>query len=149
MLLYHYTSLDNLQQILDDKRIKTSPSNLLKPINPHLINGKFIDETDTHKPVVWFTSLLDFEKARACGLTGSIVDKTEAAICINSLEAKKWAIWATQNNIDKSWFKALKASAPMWETFYIVEHDILFDENTKIVLRPDIMENFKQDKNNT
>ena len=146
MFLYHYTCLEHLQQILAENCIKTSPSNLLRPKNPRMVNGSLVDITDSYKPVVWFTSLLDFEKASQAGLSGSNVDKTEAAICVNLLDAKKWTIWAKNNNIEKSWFNALKESAPLWDSFYIVEHNIPIDKNTKIIFRPDIMEEFNKQK---
>ena len=142
MKLYHYTSLNKLKKILNDKCIKTSPSNLLKPINPKIIDGVLKDKTDNYKPVVWFSNVFDFSRAKKMGLTASAEDKTEAAIIIDANDAQKWAVWATNNNIDKSWFYALKTTAPEWKSFYIIEHYVIITEETKIVFRPDIMKLF-------
>ena len=141
--LYHYTSLYHLQQILADGEIKTAPSNLLKPVNPKIVNGCLCDETDTYKPVVWLTSVLDFYQAEKVGLSGSVLDKTEAVIQITTTPLQmfyKWEKWAQQNKIDKNWFEALKNTAPGWEDFYVTETPIKIDDNCKIIFRPDIME---------
>lgn len=142
MKLYHYTSLEHLQQILNAGQINLTASNLLKPKAPHFKNGSFVDETDRYKPVVWFSSLLDFKKATDCGLYDT---KTEAAIQIDSPGKplfRKWDNWARENNIEKEWFDALKKSAPLWRTFYITEKPVKIDENTRIVFRPDIQDSF-------
>lgn len=139
MLLYHYTSIENLKSILQCGEIKLTASNLLKPVNPEIINGRLTDETDKYMPVVWFTDLLDFDRANACGLYGSAADKTEAAIVINAdKDFYKWDVWAEKNNIDAAWFNALKKAAPLWETFYITEHPAKITETARIILRPDI-----------
>ena len=143
MELYHYTSCENLQKILDSNQIKLTASNLLKPVKPQLINGTFADITDNYKPVVWFSSLLDFRKAVQAGLT---IEKTEAAIQIELPPLQKfykWTDWAEQNNIDKAWYKRLKETAPLWETFYITEYPIKITDKARIIFRPDIMANFK------
>lgn len=140
--LYHYTSLYHLQQILTDGEIKTSPSNLLKPVNPRIVNGCLCDETDIYKPVVWLTSVFDFNQAEKVGLSGSIFDKTEVAIQITTTLQGfyKWEKWAQQNQIDKNWFAALKKTAPGWKDFYVAESPIKIDDNCNIIFRPDIME---------
>ena len=142
MLLYHYTSLVQLQSILADKEIHLTASNLLKPIAPHYIRlpsgiKSFVDETDSYKPVVWFTSSPDFDTAINCGLGKR---KTEAAIVVNSTsqEFEKWVYWAELNRIQRSWFNSLKRAAPLYETFYITEQPVPITDETRIVYRPDI-----------
>lgn len=138
MRLYHYTSLKLFQSILDDRVIKLTASNLLKPINPHIVNRCFIDETDIYKPVVWASSLIDFDEAEKMGIPKF---KTEVAIEIDSASIQffhKWSEWAEENNIDQMWFNALKITAPQWETFYVSEKPIVIDDHTKIKLRSDI-----------
>ena len=148
MTLYHYTSLELLRQILNDKEIKLSPSNLLKPVNPKIINGELVDETDSYKPVVWLTSVSDFNKVvNTTGLEGSITDKTEAAIVIetNPIQAfYKWDTWALKNGIDTEWFKALKKTASGWNDFYITETPIKIDKRCNIIFRPDIYDKLQK-----
>lgn len=148
LTLYHYTSTAHLQQILTDREIKLTCSNLLPPKNPRIVNGNVVSDTDNYKPVVWFSSVLDFNAAAFCGLAGSIVDKTEAAIMVvirPPMIAHKRAEWATANDIETEWFNRLKATAPAWETFYITEYPVKFDENTRIIFRPDIAAELKYD----
>jgi len=142
MTLYHYTSISHLRQILEDGEIHLTASNLLKPIAPHIVNGNFVDETDSYKPVVWFTSMLDFSKAKGAGLEGSALDKTEAAIAVDlqSQNFVKWETWAKRNRIKTSWFNALKRTAPLWETFYVTESPVKITDETRIIFRPDILE---------
>lgn len=148
LTLYHYTSTMHLKQILADEEIKLTSSNLLPPINLRIVNGCAVSDTDSYKPVVWFSSVLDFNAAALCGLAGSIVDKTEVAIMVvirPPMIAHKWAEWAATNNIDKEWFDKLKATAPAWKTFYITESPVKFDDNTRIIFRPDIGAQLKFD----
>lgn len=151
MKLYHYTSIEHLEQILDDGKIRLSPSNLLRPINPHIVHGELVDETDKYKPVVWFTSVLDFDKAREAGLAGSAVDKTEVAIVIEPtpLEMRcmfhKWDKWAMANYIEGAWFRALKKVAPQWQSFYVTEHPVMISNDTGIIFRPDIFTALRKD----
>ena len=143
MKLYHYTSIENLRAILSDNEIKTCPSNLLRPVAPKLINGTLTDETDSYKPVVWFTSLLDFDSAaNYLGLAGSATDKTEAAIEIETALRPfcKWETWALKNGIDQEWFKALKKTASGWTDFYVIETPVRITEDCRIIFRPDIAE---------
>lgn len=140
MKLYHYTSLRHLEKILNDGTLQTTASNLLKPVCPHIENGQLVDVTDSYKPVVWFTSVLDFEKARYCGLTGSVLDKTEVAIEVTPTALQrfyKWTEWAEQNNIDKAWYENLKSTAPLWDSFYVIEAPVGIRQ-AKIIYRPDI-----------
>lgn len=141
MKLYHYTSLEALDKIIEDGEIKLTASNLLRPINPRIVNGVCVDETDSYKPVVWFSSLLDFGKAHLNGLTGSSIDKTQAAIQIETgiLMFHKWDEWAKRNHIENEWFNSLKATAPLWQTFYISESPVKITPTTGIIIRPDIL----------
>lgn len=142
MNLYHYTSLDHLQQILSDKKLKLTQSNLLRPVNPRIENGTIVSDTDYYKPVVWFSSVLNFDKAKDCGLSGSFQDKTEAVIVIKSSKQPfyKWSEWAKKNGIEKQWFNDLKKTAPLWNSFYITELPVKIDNDTGIIFRPDIAE---------
>ncbi len=143
MTLYHYTSLYHLQKILDTGYLKLTPSGLLKPVAPRIVNGNFVDETDNYKPVVWLTDTLDFETANNNGLSGGIFDKTEVAIVIENAtfkDFKYWVRWAKDNRMDKSWFKALTSTAPNFQNWYISEKPIPINESVKIIYRPDILE---------
>lgn len=141
MNLYHYTSCYHLNQILKDKVIKTAPSNLLKPVNPQIKNGSLIDDaTDDYKPVVWFTTVSDFNTAIQAGLNKW---KTEVAIIIEApilQNFMKWETWAINNKIDEQWFATLKETAPIWATFYISENPVTITDDIKIVFRPDVYE---------
>jgi hypothetical protein len=133
----------HLEKILNDGVIKTTSSNLLRPKNPYIENGAVRDVTDSYKPVVWLSSILDFDKANGCGLSGSVVDKTQVAIAVEPKLPEvfhKWTEWAEKNNIEKTWYEELKRTAPLWDTFYVVEHPIKLTEETGIIFRPDIYE---------
>ena len=142
MKLYHYTSLERLDQILADGELKLTRSNLVEPKSPHLDikNRRVVDETDNIKPVVWFTSSLDFDKAALVGFSGSAMGKTEVAIQIETgiQVFHKWDKWAISNGIEETWFQALKKTAPLWDTFYICEHPVKIDDYTMLCFRPDI-----------
>ena len=146
MTYYHYTSLDHLREILDEKRIDLTASNLLRPVAPRIVNGTFADPaTDNVKPVVWLASNLDFDVAINNGLP---YEKTEAVIAIQANRAIsiiKWDKWAVANGIEKSWFNALKQTAQNWDNFYISEAPIPITETTGIIFRPDIMKQFNEE----
>ena len=147
MRLYHYTSLYSLQKILKDGVLKTTCSNLLKPIKPHFKDGALVDITDSYKPVIWFTTVSDFQKAKGCGIIGGAYDKTEVAIAVEITAQKfyKWTEWAKRNNIEKTWFEALKQTAPLWNTFYVTEKPIIIHpDNPEIIFRPDMYEELKK-----
>ena len=144
MILYHYTSLYHLEMILKDGYLKLTNSNLIEPKDAHIENGNVVSSTDSYKPVVWFSSLFDFDKAGDCGLSGSIVDKTEVAIHIDTADFPlfpfyKWTDWAIKNNIEKAWFETLKRTAPLWDTFYVCESKIALPKKECIIIRPDMM----------
>ena len=148
MILYHYTSLENLEKIISDGYLKLTASNLLEPKNPKVENGILVDVTDSFKPVVWFSDDLDFDRAIDNGLKGSRSDKTAVAIAIcnaNTRLFKRWDKWAKENNIKDSWFRTLKWTAPNWRTFYISELTVyLNDWKTEIIYRPDVIEKLKR-----
>lgn len=48
MKLYHITNIFHLGEILSDKEIKLTDSNLLTPTSPYK------DATSLYKPVAWF-----------------------------------------------------------------------------------------------
>ena len=138
MKLYHYTNIDHLFQILKDGEIKVTRSNIVRPINPQVVNGKFIDQTDNIKPVVWFSSLEDFEAAKFSGMGAH---KTEVAIQVDTMglqQFHKWDKWAIANGIDDKWFAILKRTAPAWEHFYITEAPVKITDSVRIIPRPDL-----------
>ncbi len=145
MKLYHYTSCEHLQRILEDREIKLTASNLMKPVRPYVYNGSCCDVTDSYKPVVWFTTLLDFKRAQDCGLIGSSQDKTAAVIVVEATPEKfrRWDSWAEENSIDDEWYSILKSVSPEWNTFYITEEPVRITEATQIIFRPDVMQVLK------
>ncbi len=151
MMLYHFTSRWHLQQILKDGYLKLTPSNLKEPYDLQIINGKAISSTDNIKPVVWLTTVEEFEKAANCGISGASVDKTEARIEIDTskypLQAfYKWDKWAIKNGTDIQWFELLKKTAPEWKTFYVSEHPIkILNSYPCISFRPDIFKELASD----
>lgn len=148
MKLYHYTCIEHLHGILKDGEIKTTRSNLKEIVAPCIVNGIVTDPTDNYKPVVWFSSELDFDSAIKNGLDGSALDKTEVAIQIDTSGPQlffKWDEWAIRNGIDKEWFGALKKTAPQWSYFYVTEHPVkITDNNARIIFRPDIAQRLAQ-----
>ena len=146
MPLYHYTSIYQLKLILDAKQIDLCPSNLLQPVDWYLVkddNGitTVADETDDHKPVIWFTNFLNFKRALKSGLNEP---KTECAIMVENPDPAifvKWDKWAIANGIEKKWFNALKRTTPEWPSFYVTEKPVIIrNEGIKIIFRPDIRE---------
>lgn len=145
MKLYHYTSTDHLRLILSDGKLKLTASNLEPPKNLHLIMQEdgipsFVADNDNYKPVVWFTSELNFDNAIKNGLSKR---KTEVAICINDAKPprfRKWLKWAQENHIEKKQFDSLTKSATNYKTWYISEAEVPIDENVEIIFRPDIFE---------
>lgn len=146
LTLYHYTSIYHLRQILEDQEIKRTCSNLIPPKNPRIENNALVSDNDNYKPVVWFTSVLDFSKAALCGVDGGLMDKTQVAIAVDvqpPLIAYKWDEWAIANGTDKEWFEAIKETAPQWHTFYVTESPVKLGNNTGVIFRPDIFEKVK------
>ncbi len=144
--LYHYTNLAHLQEIIKDKKLKLSPSNLLKPVKPHFENGSFVDETDSYKPVVWFTSELlsgnqSYKMAKNNGLT---FEKTQGVIIVPTsmlgFTYAKWDEWAIANGIDRKWFQNLKDTAPGWKNFYISEKEVPITDEVQLHLSEAAME---------
>ena len=145
MTLYHYTSLDHLQLILNSKKLELTASNLRPPVNPRWEMGKngiikFVSDNDDYKPVVWFSSELDFDNATKNGLYDR---KTEVAIVISNAKPpmfRKWIKWVHENGIDSEWYKLLIKTAPNYKTWYICEQEIPINDNVGIIFRPDIYE---------
>ena len=129
--LYHFTSIENLREILNTGIIKLCPSNLLKPINPHIVNDCLLDETDQVKPVVWFSNDGSFEHAVGNGLS---LEKTQAVIVVptSAVCFTKWDEWAVSNHIDCEWFEVLKNTALNWESFYVSELAVPITEEIRI-----------------
>ena len=146
--LYHYTSIEHLQEILSDGVIKRTCSNLAFPTNCRIEEGCVVSDTDHIKPVVWFTDKqLDVtDNGKGLGIYGGIMDKTACAIVLQNPTPNKyikWSDWAIKNHIDPEWFDALKSSAPYWDSFYICEKPVKIDHNVKIIIRSDILEELK------
>ena len=152
MKLYHYTCQFHLDEILHDGFLKLTRSNLMQPIAPYVADGVFRDATDNIKPVVWFSSELNFKNAVNNGLDNDFIndplyDKTAIAIVIdtdNNGVYEKWEPWALKNGIDRQWLKVLKQTAPNWRTFYISEKPVKIDSNTEILYKKDFLDCGKQ-----
>lgn len=145
MTLFHFTSLEALGGILADQQIKTTCSNLLRPVAPRLIGGNVVDPTDSYRPVVWFTDAFNPEGngLEAPSMFNMTVDKTEVAIVIKDAYPpvfQKWSKWAKKHKIEEEWFTALKKTAPNWRHFYVSEKPVLLSDKTKIIVRSDIVE---------
>ena len=152
MELYHYTDLWHLRQILEDGYLKLTPSNLLQPKNVQYVadeHGRVsvIGDTDDYKPVVWATSILDFDRAlQDTGLdiedkaNVRSVDKSEAAIVItNTKKFRNYEAWAKRHKIDRRWFEALTRGRD-YKNWYVCEERVPIDESVKIAIRPDVLE---------
>ena len=139
--LYHYTSFEHLQDIIETKQIKLCPSNLLRPIRPHIKNNSLVDMTDSYKPVVWFTSeLYRFDELQKIINNGLSQKKAQAVICVPTnlfgFVYKKWDEWAVENGIEKKWFEILKKTAPNWRTFYVSERPVPITDDVEIMVNP-------------
>lgn len=129
-VLYHYTSAYHLPCIIASERINTTTSDLLKPKRLIVVNGRIIDpETDWYKPVVWLTDSLNPDNM---GLDGSSVNKKQIRLTIPMQpHFKKWGPWATQNNMDSQWRKAITHNKN-WKSWYVSEIPISLDDVIEI-----------------
>lgn len=129
-VLYHYTSLEHLVEIIVSGRIKTGPSDLLTPKAYYLVNGRVIcPETDDYKPVVWLT---DSESPESMGLDGAHYSKKRIRISVPKKTCfKKWDKWADENNMEPQWKKAF-ARDLNWKSWYITESAISLDDVSEI-----------------
>lgn len=128
-VLYHYTSLTHMKDIIESGYIKKVPSNLLRPKNMQNVNGVVIDPaTDDFKPVVWLTSSLD---PNGHGLIGRQNKKRIRFTIPMQRHFVKLSEWAKKNNMDPKWKKALTKGFN-WQSWYISELQISLDEVSEI-----------------
>ena len=141
MKLYHFTHLNHLIDIIKDKELKLTDSNLLTPTSP------FRDLTSLYKPVVWFSKTMSFKDAeKGIGVKFRKVsleyDKSAISIAVDTSVLSQdffvWHIWAKENGIEDKWFKRLIRTAPSWKSFYITEKAVPLADDTQIFLRTDI-----------
>lgn len=109
--LYHFTSRQQLDWILEDGYLKLTPSNLKEPKHIKKVIDErgvitYADPTDFYKPVVWLTENPE-PKARENGLSDI---KTEVRITVKKTDDfKEWDTWALKNGIKVDWYKRLTA----------------------------------------
>lgn len=135
--LYHYTAPQRWEQIKESGYLKLTPSNLLKPKNPKMVkqaDGTYVyaDETDSYKPVVWFTNLTTPEGH------GLIDVKTEIQIAVELKKEKHiwWVEWKDKNRMNKSWFKSMTKGGMRYGSWYVCEEivpieDFIYVKNLK------------------
>lgn len=123
------------EQIKESGYLKLTPSNLLKPKNPKMVkqeDGTYVcaDETDSYKPVVWFTNSPSPE--------GHGIDdvKTEIQIAIQFNKTKHlwWVDWKDKNRMNKKWFKDLTSHGERYGSWYVCEEivpleDVIYVKN--------------------
>lgn len=104
--LYHYTALEHLLSIMEEKKLRLSESNLTD-WRKHTFDVQAYNEgrLNLYKPVVWMTTEKEPD-AKALGLTSSVLDKSVIRITIKKRPYfKKWRDWSRKNNINKEWAK--------------------------------------------
>lgn len=123
MLLYHYTSVEHLDWILEDGFLKTVSSN----ISPHL--------HARNPQVVWLTTNPDPAEG-TMGLAGSAVDKYAIQITVDvpRRDVHKWLTWAQARGINRQWFNGLN-SAGGSGSWRVVERRIPCTEWVHIINR--------------
>lgn len=132
--LYHYTALEHVPSILEDKKLKLCESNLTD-WSKHTFDAQAYNEgrLKLYKPVVWMTSEEEPD-AKALGLASSVLDKSVIRITIKKRPYhKKWREWSRKNNINKEWAKAVEKdrnSNTWWiSEMPVTEKDIVLIEN--------------------
>ncbi len=144
MILYHYTSVWHLRQIMDTGYIKLSPSNLLYPVNMRIVNNCVVSDTDNYKPVIWTTTDDSF-RAAPHGLAAPkgkkmLFDKTEVAIVFeDDPDFVQYESWAKKNNIDRKWFRELTRGCD-YKSWFVSEKQKKYKDVAGIIFRPDIFE---------
>lgn len=107
--LYHFTALEHLTSILEEKRLRLSESNLTD-WRKHTFDVDAYNEgrLKLYKPVVWMTTEEEPD-AFALGLSSAVLDKTVVKITIKKRPCfKKWRQWSRANNINKEWARAIE-----------------------------------------
>lgn len=139
-LLYHFTALQYVLEIIESGRLEVTASNLKKPNRSrertyrdprtgHPVIGN--PEDDAYKPVVWLTSDPDPSGNGLDAITNGSKDlKRRVRITIPwQPEFEKWTTWAIKNRIDRKWFDRLRASGGgKSATWYICERPIPLEE---------------------
>ena len=124
-LLYHYTAVLRWNQIKESGYLKLTPSNLLKPKNPHYIKQEdgtlcYADETDSYKPVVWLTS----SESPQNHSIGFMKEAIQIAIPYDEEKHQWWVTWKDKNRMDKSWCKKLISNGQNYSSWYVCEEII-------------------------
>ena len=122
--VYHYTAMVRWLKIQESGYLKLTPSNLLKPVNPHfeIQDGVrvFADETDSYKPVVWLTNLDDPTQH---GLD-LLKQQIQIAIPYDKKKHIWWVEWKDKNRMKSSWFKRLTSNNERYGSWYVSEEII-------------------------
>lgn len=118
-VLYHYTSVAHLEEIIVSGSITKAPSNLLRPRNLKVVGTALVDEaTDWFKPVVWMTDSLSPE-----GLGLPDIKKRIRISIPMQRHFKKWNKWAKRNNMAPHLIRGPTISMS-WQSWYISEYEI-------------------------
>lgn len=129
--VYHYTSLNNMKEILESGALKLTPSNLLEPKDMHPGINQFghqdmISETDSYKPVVWLTDS-DSPERHGIEPPQSLPPELDKKRVRFVLEKKPdylwWHTWSDKNRINKKYKKRLTLGMA-YGSWYICEHEI-------------------------
>jgi len=144
--LYHYTTARQMQWIVEDGKIKTSPSNLKLPegptrYEPIIRNGEVVGKRVANKyanyhPVVWLTSN-DAVVATENGLYDA---KTEARFVIPSellkFDILPWTVFTAKYHVAPNIIKAVKeGNGADWKNWYVCECPIDLGFVDRIELR--------------
>ena len=128
--VYHFTSREQFQKILDSGYLKLTPSNLLEPKDLHcvIVDGiqTWVSETDSVKPVVWLTSSPSPEgHSLECGPNQA---KKRVRITLPMKESFEWwHLWSDKNRMNKRWKKRLIQGC-RYGTWYISEKEISVED---------------------
>lgn len=157
MLVYHYTCLEHLREILADGYLKPSPSDLKRPVNLRMVKDNqgrdsVISDTDDYRPVVWAYDKLDFDNILSAtgldrwkGKVGSSVDKSEVCIVMDGSGFSHWLTWARKNFISEKWLREMFTDGTDYRHWYIHEGPVyLKDVDAKIIYRPDVGERLQR-----
>lgn len=137
--VYHFTSLNHVNEILNSGYLRLTPSNLIEPkdakpgIDPETGNATIVSAMSDHvKPVVWLTAEGDvpLDQAKAHGLNGpKTVIKCKIPMKTDYLW---WHKWSDDNRMKTSWKKRFTRNTS-YSTWYICEHRIPLEDIESIV----------------